>query len=169
MGFDDNYSEGTSTAGSRYFTAKSYVGAFAILIEFKDFKRDVPLFKPREQVVTDRQTNAKSIKVITHEDIAFADLTIFASEEHIENGKPSAVLLNQKIAQRLLAADLASEKPGALLVKRLQVLPSNAMVWRPVEGDVIKKVGAYFDAREAEIAAAMSGGDEGVPAMFADA
>lgn len=164
--FDEQYSEGSSTGGSRFFTAKPHIGAFAILIEFKEFKKDVPLFKPKEVVLTDKGTGAKSVKTITHEDIAFVDLTIFPSEEHIDAGQPSAELENVKINQCLLAADLAEEKPGALLVKRLQRLPSNALVWRPVDGEIIKKVGAYYDQREEALEKAMS---EEAPDMFGDA
>lgn len=164
MSFDENFSEGTpSGAGARFFTAKPHLGAYAILIEFKRFEKDVPLYKPKEQVYTDKNTGQKSVRTITHEDIAYADLTVFASEEHIEAGKPSVELQNQKINQRLLAADLANEKPGALLVKKLVQLPTNALVWRPVEGDVIKKVGRYYDEREAALKATLDEAGEDLP------
>ena len=162
--FDELYREGSAAVGTgaRYWTAKSFLSAFAILIEVKDYKADVPLFKPREQVVTDKQTGAKSIRVITTENIAFADVTVFSSEEAIDQDKPSFEGY-VKIAQHYLAADL-KDHVGGLLVKRVVQPQGTAIYWRPVEGDIIKKVGAYYDRREAALDAAVAeatSGDEG--------
>lgn len=154
--FDELYSEGNSAVGtgSRYWTAKSFLNAYAILVEVKDWKAEVPLFKPREQITTDKATNQKTIKTVTHEDIAFADVTVFMSEEAIDEDKPSFEGQNVKIAQYFLAKDLKDEV-GSLLVKRIVQPQGTAIYWRPVEGAIVQKVGAYYDRRNKALDAAV--------------
>lgn len=151
MSFDENYTEGASTVGYRYWKAGDFAGAYAILIEVKEFKEQVPLQKPK--LVEDRKTG--EAKKITHEDLALVHLTVFASEEHLDAGEGAE--FQAKLGQVLLASDL-KDFVGKVLVKRLAQLPSKAFVWRPVEGPVIQKVGAYYDAREARVASALEGG-----------
>lgn len=149
--FDEQYTEGASTVGYRYWKAGDFAGAYAILIEVKDFKVDVPLQKPK--LVEDRKTG--EAKKVTHEDLALTHLTVFASEEHLDQGQGQE--FQAKLGQVLLASDL-KDFVGKVLVKRLAQLPSKAFVWRPVEGPVIQKVGAYYDNREAAAAKVLESG-----------
>lgn len=156
--FDELYREGNTAAvgsGSRYWTAKLFLNAFAILVEVKDWKGDVPLFKPKEQIYTDKVTGAKTIKTITTENIAFADVTVFNSEEAIDQDKPSFEGKNVKIAQHYLALDLKDEV-GGLLVKRIAQPNGTAIYWRPVPGEIIQKVGQFFDRRNAAVETAVN-------------
>ena len=150
MGFAENYTEGSNRSGARFFRARDFVGSAAILIEVNDFKADVPRKQERP---SDKAT----------ENQAFCDVTVWSEPADLDVPGAETEYLNVKINQTILAADLA-EQTGKVLVKTINALPSSALVWRQVEPDVVKKVGAYFDAREAKrkaVAEAIdSAGDE---------
>lgn len=160
MGFNDIYSAGSSASGARFWKASDFVSATAILIEVKEYKANVLKAKP--SVFIDKATGQP--KTITHENQAICDITVFDEPADLVAGNGTEYL-NVKINQTILANDLEAEVDKAL-VKRLQALPSGALVWRPVEPDVVKQVGEYYDAREAKrnvVAEAVSAAGDELP------
>jgi len=165
MGFmDDIYSEGNTGSGAQWWKASDFTGAAAILIEVKDFKKDVLKAKPQP-----RQLPDGTFTTVTHEDVAYADITVWHEPADVGVEGAEDEYPNVKINQTYLAQDLSDQK-GRALVKTVTAHPTkNYLSWRQVELDVVKKVGAYFDAREAQrkaVAEALESADD-VPAWMA--
>ena len=162
MSFSDLYVEGNTGGGARWWKASEFTGAHAILIEVKDFKTNVPKSKP--QVRVNQQTG--QAETITHEDVAFANITVFDEPGDLAAGNGTEYL-NVKINQTYLAKDLA-DFVGKALVKRVTTPPTKSyLVWRQVEPDVVQAVGKYYDAREAKAKAITeqldAAGEDGLP------
>lgn len=160
MGFlDDIYSEGNTTSGARWWKASEYTNAAAILVEVKDFQKDVLKAKPQP-----RQNKDGTFTTITHEDIAFCDITVWREPADLDVPGAEESFPNVKINQIYLVEKLAGHV-GKGLVKRVGNPPGKSYLkWFQVELDVVKKVGAWYDAREAKrkaVAEAIdSAGDE---------
>ena len=143
MGFRDNYKP-TVSGGGGYFKPAEHASTHAILIEFKGQNPVAPHpFKDKPNTPPTR-----------HE--VYADLTFFATPEHLDAGKPSSFITNATIVNQQLVADLSVMEPGACDVKGLirGTKGNNPWLWQSKEGEIVDKVEAYYDAREAEKAAA---------------
>lgn len=125
---------GDIATGGSYFKGDDYNHAVALLIEPTNLERQVP-------------TNYGPKDTIT------ADITVFGSEEEIDNDGGQ---LNEgvKIQQIDLAKKLAHLVGGATVVtveklEKSAKLPNGAWVWRTVPADIKGKVIAYAERREA--------------------
>lgn len=129
--------------GGNYFKPEDHHDAVAILIEVRDFKRQVPTdFGPK--------------------DTAYCDVTIFDDQDALTAGNASSVLSNAPIQQTALARDLADLVDAATIVQlgQAKAKPGRqpAWVWRNTSQDTKSLVIAYADkrdsAREEALAAA---------------
>lgn len=127
--------------GGGWFKPADNVDALAIMIEVKGFDRQRPT------------PNGPK-------DSALCDVTVFMTEAALENGTPDTISVGQRIEQTVLARDLASLVNSATIVTVTQIEAKKAgqrpaWVWRPASGAAKAKVMAYYQVREAAVAAAL--------------
>lgn len=128
-----------------FFKPVEHAGSVALLIEVKDFNRQVPTnYGPK--------------------DTAVCDVSVFATEGQLDTGSPAYVITNTKIQQAILAPRL-EDLLGEATVQRLITLPPKtpgqrpAWAWEAVDGEVRDKVAAYVDQREAAVQQALASND----------
>lgn len=132
-----------------FFKPEEYRDSYVMLIEVLSYNAAAvnPFYDPEE--ARSRPTRAE----------AKVDLTIFATPEDLNDGV-ATVLPGQTITGPYLAGDL-EQSAGKVEIARLARKPNKkglpSWVWRAAEGDVIDKVDAFYQKREAELAEALSG------------
>ena len=138
-------------AKRNYFKPADHEGAYAFFIEPTKFTEEPNPFYDEEDARSRKSRN-----------VATADLTIFKSPEDLTAGV-ATVLKAVSITDTYLASDL-EDSVDKFEIARLATKPNKkgrpSWVWRAVpEPDVIDKVAAYYEAQQAQIAAALEGDD----------
>lgn len=168
MAFADKYKNnvGRKTA----FKAKDWGEAYAFLIEPKSFVPDAPnpfaevpdrskfdagplgdaKFMVKQEEYEKRKTRAELI----------AAITVFQTPEHLDRGE--GIDLGEVLVTGYLAIDLQRSIDGVevqRLSSKVNSYGNTVYSWRSVDGPIVEKVGAYYDAREAALKAALAGDD----------
>lgn len=130
--------------GSAYFKPAEFADAVALLVEPKSVQRDVP------------NTYAGVTK---NRDEVTADVTVFATAADLEAGKgvehKGMTFTHAGITNRLKNA-VNESVVGKMGKKQFEKSPAPAWVIDDVDDATFDKVAAYYEAREAAVAAALA-------------
>jgi hypothetical protein len=129
-------------AGNSFFKPAEHMTDLAILVEPKSIERGVP------------STYNGNTRM---RDEVLADISVFSDQGALDKGEPSKVMKNCKVVHGMLTSTLEKILGGATvaIVTKIPTEKGEGFVFRDVDSDTENKVGAFFDAREAEVAAAL--------------
>lgn len=132
--------------GGAFFKPSDYLTTPALLVEPKRIDRGVSNTYNGETKMRDE---------------VYADVTIFATSEAVETGRPSEVLENAKFVHGMLT-DLLAQIMGSAMVAVIRKIPTRkgmGFAFRDVDPAIEAAVTAYLQARETAVADAVASGD----------
>jgi hypothetical protein len=133
-------------AGGAFFKPADHINDIALLVEPKRIDRGV--------------SNIYNGETRTRDEV-YADITIFATSEAVETGRPSTVLENARIVHGMLT-DLLAQIMGSAMVAIVRKIPTRkgaGYAFRDVDPAIEAAVTAYLQTRENAVADAMASGD----------
>ncbi|GIF02244.1 hypothetical protein [Paractinoplanes rishiriensis] len=131
--------------GGAFFRPSDHINDVALLIEPKRVDRGVSNTYNGETRLRDE---------------VYADITVFATSESVETGRPTAVLENARVVHGMLT-DLLAQIIGSAMVGIVRKIPTRkgqGYAFRDVEPSIEAAVTAYLDSRETAVAAALASG-----------
>lgn len=134
------FSKPSEFAGGSYFKPKEHTSDLALLIEPTHIDKNVESDYNGQKRTRDEVT---------------ANITVFANTSELEAGKPGKIMKNTKIVHGMLTSTVERIIGGAMVATVTMTATRNGQgyVFRDVDAATEAKVGAYFQARDAEIAA----------------
>ncbi len=133
-------------AGGTFFKPAEHMTDIALLIEPKKIDRGVP-----------NTYNGKT----TMRDEVTADITVFATSEALDTGTPTEVMKSAKVVHTMLTSTLERLIDNAMVavVRRVPTRSGSGFAFRDVEPAIESAVSAFYEQREAAVAAALSSGN----------
>lgn len=136
------FAKPSDLAGGSYFKPADHANDVALLVEPKSIERDVPN--------TYQGTTRNRDEVLS-------DVTVFATEDALNNKQPTDVLKSVKIVHGMLTGSLAKILGSATVavVRKVPTQKGAGWAFRDVAPEQEALVADYFTEREAAIAEAM--------------
>lgn len=147
MGFRDKLSTNIGNGGKRgFFKPVEFKDAYVLFVEPKSYVEDArnPFYDPDES-----RSKPTRLEVT-------ADITAFATPEHLEAKAPTSVLQDIVVTDLYLALDLKEDADkGKVSVTRLEQRPNKkgkpSWVFRAAEGNVLDLVEEFYEDREKQL------------------
>ena len=126
--------------GGAYFKPLDHMNDVALLVEPKRIDKNVE--------------NTYGGQTRTRDEVT-ATVSVFATSEALEEGRPSAVMGDVRVVHGMLTSTLERLIGGAMVgvIRRVQTKSGSGYVFRDVEPGIEAQVAAYFDNRSAAVAA----------------
>ena len=134
------FKKASDLSGGSFFKPKENQTALALLIEPKDFQKDVP--------GKDYNGNPNT------RDEVVADITIFGNSESLDKAEPTEIIKSTRITHAMLVGS-ASKVIGDAFVAVVRMIPTqngSGYAFRDPEGDAEDRVAAYYEKRESAAA-----------------
>ncbi len=132
--------------GGTIFKPANYMNDLALLVEPKRVDKGIP-----------NTYNGKT----TMRDEVTADITVFATSEALDTGTPTEVMKSAKVVHTMLTSTLERLIDNAMVavVRRVPTRSGSGFAFRDVEPAIESAVSAFYEQREAAVAAALSSGN----------